>query len=377
MPLGRWKKFPRILLLFDSCRLFQEELSSHRGSRGGFSASPTPCERLHRCLHALPVFQPPVTAQGLQGGSALKWLKMCIWQGKGSGRPPAGQVHHCTYTAPSGRTDRWPKCLQCCCASLGPLPLKHKGISLVGRFPWTKLANWVCWEVWELCFLSWEAFLQERMLSKICCLMLTPQLIQNSRTFSIDIYKSFFMLKNPVEILLLIPTYALSCNIFSFFGLLWKSWYFQFKNLVGKSAKYYLFVFLWKLWFLISRHPLPAVCFGERGWAALPAHGRAQGCLCVQPQHAAAWDPAQVHQLPCSCRGIGMFLDASTDPALGKPSSVSKQGACPPSPASPVLHLGLGELLPELWCSNLGLMGIRRCYRFNNKLLFVSADTVR
>lgn len=107
---------------------------------------------------------------------------------------------------------------------------------------------------------------------------------------------------------------------FFFFGLLWKLRYFQFKNLVGKSAKCYLFVSLWKLWFLMSRHPLPDVCFGERGWAALPAHGRAQGCLCVQPQHAAAWDPAQVHQPPCSCRGTGMVLDASTDPALGKSS---------------------------------------------------------
>jgi len=65
----------------------------------------------------------------------------------------------------------------------------------------------------------------------------------------------------------------------------------------------------------------------------------------------------------------------SADSALGKSSS--EQGASPPSPASPVLHLGLGDLLPELWSSSQGPVGVRRYCCSNNKLLFVSADTVR
>lgn len=51
------------------------------------------------------------------------------------------------------------------------------------------------------------------------------------------------MLKNPVEILLLISVYALSCNISFLFGLLLKSWSFQLKNSMGNSEKCHLLFF--------------------------------------------------------------------------------------------------------------------------------------
>ena len=148
---------------------------------------------------------------------------MCIWQGKGSGRPCSGELRHivrtvcCVYTmlhvhvsAASGRAEH----LQCCWSLVGLPPLKCKGISLVGRFPWTKLANGVCWQVWEFCLLSWEVFLEERMLSKICSSMLTPSWSKIAVIFPWIFIKAFFILKNTVEILLLISVYALSCNIF-------------------------------------------------------------------------------------------------------------------------------------------------------------------
>lgn len=109
----------------------------------------------------------PCYCSGAAGRITIKMVKNVylarerLWQ-----TPIRPGTPCCTYivlyvhcSAASGRTDPWPKCLQCCCSSLGLLPLIHEGISLVGRFPWTKLANWVCWEVWKLCFLSWEAFL--------------------------------------------------------------------------------------------------------------------------------------------------------------------------------------------------------------------------
>lgn len=48
--------------LFDSCRLFQGGAQLPPGLLGRVQCSPTPCKRLHRCVRALPVFQPLVTA---------------------------------------------------------------------------------------------------------------------------------------------------------------------------------------------------------------------------------------------------------------------------------------------------------------------------
>lgn len=49
----------------------------------GFVAVIVPGEQLHAA--SLPVFQPLITTSAMQGRSALKRIKMCIWQGKGSG----------------------------------------------------------------------------------------------------------------------------------------------------------------------------------------------------------------------------------------------------------------------------------------------------
>lgn len=67
----------------------------------------------------------------------------------------------------------------------------------------------------------------------------------------------------------------------------------------------------------MSRHPLLDMFFNERGWAALLSMEEPRAAS-AQPQHAAAWDPAQVHQLPCSCRRTGMVLDAKTSLALSQ-----------------------------------------------------------
>lgn len=72
------------------------------------------------------------------------------------------------------------------------------------------------------------------MLSRICCSMLTPQLIQNSSNFSVDIYKSFSMLKNPVKILLLISVYVLSCNIIFFVVLA----FFENRGILGVKIQW-------------------------------------------------------------------------------------------------------------------------------------------
>lgn len=114
--------------------------------------------------------------------------------------------------------------------------------------------------------------------------------------------------------------------LFFLFSVLWKLWYFQFKNSIQKTEKcHLLFVFL----FVCFVAPVKITVSDEQTssarhvlqWEELggsTVHGRAQGCLCAQPQHAAAWDPAQVHQLPCSCRRTGMGLDAKTSFALSQ-----------------------------------------------------------
>lgn len=85
--------------------LFQGGVQSHQCPQGGSGGTELPntfrvALLLAPCLgfsHSL-----------LQGRSALKWIKMYIWQGEGS-----GLCVQCVVQ----RADGWPKCLHCCCSS--------------------------------------------------------------------------------------------------------------------------------------------------------------------------------------------------------------------------------------------------------------------
>lgn len=89
-------------------------------------------------------------------------------------------------------------------------------------------------------------------------------------------------------------------------------------------------------------------------------------CLRKSPWLPLHPGPARVHRPPRSCGGIGMVLDANPSPALsqapilpgGEPQR-QRGGSCPPSPASPARHLGLGALVPALWSSRRGLVGVQ------------------
>lgn len=74
------------------------------------------------------------------------------------------------------------------------------------------------------------------------------------------------------------------------------------------------------------------------------------------PQIAAVWDPAQVPQLALKLqRDWDNFWEAITSP---QPNSCSGE-SCSGSEQGVTLHLGVRELLSELWSPGPGLMGHR------------------
>lgn len=143
--------------------------------------------------------------------------------------------------------------------------------------------------------------------------------------------------------------------IFFLFGLLWKLWYFQFKNSVGKSEKFRLFFFFFSVKTGVSNERMFCTRWQRLGGSACP--WKSSGASA--PQIAAAWDPAQVSQLILKLQrdwdGLGGKTSTSpqpeTNPAVGESCRGSGQGFCIPH-AVP----GVRELLPQLWSLSLELM---------------------
>lgn len=153
-----------------------------------------------------------------------------------------------------------------------------------------------------------------------------------------------------MEILLLISVYALSCNFF-LFGLLWKSWYFQFKNSVGKSEKCHLFFFFFSVKTAVSDEQVFSTRWERLGGSVCPWKSPEVSV----PQIAPIWDPAQVLQLALKLQrhwdGFGGKTITSpqpgTNPALGKSCSGSEQGVCIPNVASGCQGAPVWALVPQ------------------------------